>query len=91
MTEQVNDFILECKRVLDGDIKTCTSEVLLSPDEVDDELIKSLNLEEGDLNSNGWPLDFWKDYTDQNENKFLLSGSGWYNNGLTFKRMIDGK
>jgi len=91
MTEQVNDFILECKRVLDGDIETCTSEVLLSPDEIDKELRNSLNLEEGDLDANGWQWDFWKNYTDQNENSFLLSGGGWYNRGLTFMRIEDGE
>jgi len=75
-------FKAEIEQVLEGEIDTCTSDTLISPD-VAVAYLKSLELDEGDMDTNGWQWDFWIPFYKDNK-KYVLSGSGYYNRGLTF-------
>ena len=75
-------FKAQIEQVLEGEIDTCTSDTLISPD-VAVAYLKSLGLEEGDMNTNGWQWDFWIPFNTTNK-KYYLCGSGYYNRGLTF-------
>jgi len=82
MTE---DFEREVDKVLSGELQTTTSITLVSPNDVD-KYLKNEGLEQGDFDSSGWDWDFWMTYG-KGEDRFELTGSGWYNNGLTFSRV----
>ena len=78
----MEDFKKEIDKVLSGEIKLANTNTLLSPDVVDSYL-KESGLEQGDFDSNGWDWDFWMEYLKEDKT-YVLSGSGWYNNGLSF-------
>lgn len=80
----MEEFKEKAQRVLEGKAVCFTTIELLSPDKAD-QVLKSLNFEQGDFDSNGWDWDFWMTYYKDGE-KYTLSGSGWYNNGLTFSK-----
>jgi hypothetical protein len=77
--EEFKELLL---KVLSGEIKSFTTSTLMSPDVVAKIILES-GFEEGDFDSNGWDWDFWQTYTKDGV-KYCLSGSGWYNRGLTF-------
>ncbi len=78
----MEDFKKEIDKVLRGEIKTTTSHTLISPDAVDS-FLKEEGVKQDDFDSNGWDWDFWMGYH-KDDKKYTLSGSGWYNTGLTF-------
>lgn len=78
----MEDFKKEIDKVLSGEIKLASTDKLISPDLVDGYLI-SEGLEQGNFDSNGWDWDFWMEYI-KGDLTYILSGSGWYNRGLTF-------
>lgn len=78
----MEDFEKEIDKVLSGEITLANSNVLISPEKVN-LYLKSNGLEQGNFDSNGWDWDFWMEYYKENK-KFILAGSGWYNNGLSF-------
>ena len=77
--EEFKELLL---KVLSGEIKSFTTSALMSPHEAD-KIILEHGLRQGDLDTNGWDWDFWMTYYTPNK-KYYLSGSGWYNRGLTF-------
>jgi hypothetical protein len=81
-------FKFEIDKVLRGELDNTLTKVLISPDEIDD-LLESKGLVQEDFDSNGWSWDFWVTYKDKSDNKFILSGSGWYNRGLSFSKYED--
>ena len=83
----MEDFKREIDKVISGEITTTTSNTLISPHEIDSYLI-SEGLEQGDLDCNGWDWDFWMSYFKEGK-KYCLSGSGWYNRGLSFSLDTD--
>lgn len=78
----MEDFIKEIDKVLSGEIKLANTQTLLSPDTIDSYL-KESGLEQGNFDSNGWDWDFWMEYLKEDKT-YVLSGSGWFNNGLSF-------
>lgn len=80
-------FKAQIKQVLEGEINTCTSDTLISPDVLVDYL-KHLGLEKGDIDSNGWQWDFWIPFNTTTK-EYVLSGSGYYNRGLSFSLNTD--
>lgn len=78
----MEDFKEQLSKVLNGEIKSFTTSTLMSPDQAD-KIILEHGLVQGDLDTNGWDWDFWHTYYKDNV-KYCLSGSGWYNRGLTF-------
>jgi hypothetical protein len=78
----MEDFKREIDKVISGEISSTSSSILISPHEIDSYLI-SEGLEQGNLDTNGWDWDFWMDYS-KDDKKYILSGSGWYNRGLSF-------
>lgn len=78
----MEDFEKEIDKVISGELQLANSNVLISPEQVD-LYLKSNGLEQGDFDSNGWDWDFWMEYF-KADRKFILAGSGWYNNGLSF-------
>lgn len=78
----MEDFKKEIEKVLRGEFTSTSSNTLISPSEIDIYL-KSEGLEQGNFDSNGWDWDFWMEYI-KGDKKYILSGSGWYNTGLTF-------
>ena len=78
----MEDFEKEIDKVISGEIQLANSNILMSPEKVNVYLI-SEGLEQGNFDSNGWDWDFWMEYF-KGDKKFILSGSGWYNNGLSF-------
>lgn len=81
----MEEFKFEIDKVLRGEMDNTSTKVLISPDEIDNYL-RELGLVRLDIESNGWDWDFWVSYEDNNDNKFTLSGSGWYNRGLSFSK-----
>lgn len=77
--EEFKELLL---KVLSGEIKSFTTSTLMSPEDAD-KILKNHGFEQGDFDSNGWDWDFWHTYTKDGV-KYCLSGSGWYNRGLTF-------
>lgn len=80
----MKDFRVDIEHVINGNIDSVKSNTLISPDEAD-KVIKDLGLERYDFDNNGWDYDFWVFYN-KGDDKFVLSGSGWYNRGLTFAK-----
>ena len=78
----MKEFKEQLSKVLNGEITSFKTSALMSPDEADT-ILKEYGLEEGDLDTNGWDWDFWMTYY-KDDVKYCLSGSGWYNRGLTF-------
>lgn len=78
----MEDFKKEIDKVIQGEISSTTSNTLISPDDIDTYL-KEEGLKQEDFESNGWYWDFWKEYTKDGKT-YILGGSGWYNNGLSF-------
>lgn len=78
----MEDFKKEIDKVLKGELTSTSSNILVSPSEIDTYL-KNEGLIQGDFDSNGWDWDFWMEYLSK-DNRYILSGSGWYNTGLTF-------
>lgn len=83
----MEDFENEIDKVLSGEINLANSHELISPNKVD-EYLKSVGCKEEDFESNGWDWDFWMTYSKDGK-KFILAGSGWYNNGLSFSKSED--
>ena len=83
----MEDFKIEIDKVLIGEIAIASSHTLVSPDVIDTYL-KSEGLEQGNFDSNGWDWDFWMEYQ-KGGKKYTLSGSGWYNTGLSFSEDRD--
>ena len=84
----MEDFQREIDKVLSGEITTTTTDILISPDKIADYLEEE-GLTQDDFDSNGWDWDFWMRYDYKNGKKYILSGSGWYNRGLTFSLDLD--
>ena len=80
----MEEFKNEIDKVLSGEIKYTKSNILIAPEDVG-QYLKSVGLEQEDFDSNGWDWDFWMTYS-KDSKKYTLSGSGWYNRGLTFSR-----
>lgn len=78
----MEDFEKEIDKVISGEIQLANSNILISPEKVN-LYLKSNGLEQGNFDSNGWDWDFWMEYFKEGK-KFILAGSGWYNNGLSF-------
>lgn len=78
----MEDFKKEIDKVLRGEFSRASSNTLISPNEID-AYLKSEGLEQGNFDSNGWDWDFWMEYLSKDK-RYILSGSGWYNTGLTF-------
>ncbi len=78
----MEEFKEQLTKVLNGEIKEFTTSTLMSPHEAST-ILKEQGFEEGDIDTNGWDWDFWRTYT-KDGNEYCLSGSGWYNRGLTF-------
>jgi hypothetical protein len=78
----MEEFKEQLSKVLNGEITSFTTSTLMSPHEAD-EIILEYGLGQGDLDTNGWDWDFWHTYY-KDDVKYCLSGSGWYNTGLTF-------
>ena len=81
----MEDFKEKLQRVLNGKAVAFTTTELLSPHKAE-EILLDMGFEDADdFDCNGWDLDFWKKYSKDDVN-YTLSGSGWYNNGLTFSK-----
>ena len=80
----MEEFKEGIQKVLNGELQYVKSSVLLSPNDVH-EYLESIDLEQGNFDSNGWDWDFWMSYTKDGVT-YTLAGSGWYNNGLTFSK-----
>ncbi len=78
----MEDFKNEIDKVLKGEFNSTSSDILISPNDIDNYL-KEAGLQQTNFDSNGWDWDFWMGYR-KDEKEYVLSGSGWYNNGLTF-------
>lgn len=78
----MEDFKKEIDKVISGEIKLANTQTLLSPNTIDSYL-KESGLEQGNFDSNGWDWDFWMEYLKEDKT-YILSGSGWFNNGLSF-------
>lgn len=78
----MEDFTKEIDKVLSGEIKVANTETLISPETINIYLKKE-GLEQGNFDSNGWDWDFWMEYI-REDKTYILSGSGWYNRGLSF-------
>jgi predicted adenine nucleotide alpha hydrolase (AANH) superfamily ATPase len=81
----MEEFKQKAQRVLEGKAVSFTTTELLSPDKAE-KILLELGVEDvDDFDCNGWDWDFWKKYS-KDEVYYTLSGSGWYNNGLTFSK-----
>ena len=84
--QQVKDYTLdfekEIDRVLNGETKSVTSEIWITPGDIDSYL-QTKGVEQGDFDSNGWDYDFWMTYTFEDK-RYTLAGSGWYGSTITF-------
>ena len=79
----MEEFKEQLSKVLNGEITEFKTSKLMSPDEASS-ILDEHGFEQGDFDSNGWDWDFWMTYY-KDDVKYYLSGSGWYNRGLTFR------
>lgn len=82
----MEEFKQQIVRLLNGKFDAFKTSNLIVPDKAD-QVLKSLGFQWEDFDSNGWDWDFWVTYS-KDGNKYTLSGSGWYNNGLAFSKDI---
>lgn len=80
----MEEFKLQVEKILSGELESFKTPNLESPDKAD-QVLKSLGFQQEDFDSNGWRWDFWMNYS-KDGSIYTLSGSGWYNNGLTFSK-----
>lgn len=78
----MDKFKKQIQKVIDGEVNSVRSENLISPDVVVDYL-ESIGFEDEDIDTNGWDWDFWINLSKEGK-KFVLSGSGYYNRGISF-------
>lgn len=80
----MEEFKKQIEQVISGELNDVASKNLISP-HVIDEFLKELGYNRIDFDSNGWDWDFWITYQ-KDDDKFTLSGSGFYNQGLFFSK-----
>lgn len=83
----MEEFKKEIDKVINGELESVTTKTLISPDTVD-KYLQSIGLEQGNFDSNGWDWDYWMEYI-KDDKYYVLSGSGWYNNGISFSENKD--
>jgi hypothetical protein len=83
----MEEFKKEIEKVINGEVEFAQSKTLISPDEAD-KYLQSIGFEQEEFDSNGWDWDFWMGYS-KDEKSYVLSGSGWYNDGLSFRENKD--
>jgi hypothetical protein len=83
----MEEFKEQLLKVLAGEIILFKTSTLVSPDEAS-KILEEHGFEKGDMDTNGWDWDFWQTYYKDNV-EYCLSGSGWYNRGLTFGKTTD--